>query len=187
MLQDYEKMDDLINKSKSDTYDKKVNNMENNNLDTSDVLLYRGLSGGYGGYGTREPYDGTVVNNNVNRNAADIATQNSFTREVINEQGTDNKLAALLATINSNANETQRDISDARAEAAKCCCETQKLIVQENGETRALINANRIAELESKVASQAADANQASILAAMNAQTALLATLCERQRPGGGQ
>lgn len=165
--------------------------MDRGSLDTSDVLLYRGLGGpgAYGyGYGANFPGDGSVVNNNAERNALDIAKEGSITRSDIREQSTDNKLATILAATNAFRaesqrdlsefrSEVQRDIADARAEAAECCCETQKLVLTENNATRTLLLEQRIAQQDQTINQQNANRNNDAILAAINGQTQLLTAL----------
>lgn len=43
-------------------------------------------------------------------------------------------------------------LADMRAESAKCCCETQKLIIQENSATREKMDQNLIAQLNRELA-----------------------------------
>lgn len=158
--------------------------------------------GGYGrgyGYGTREQYDGTVVNNNVERNAADIAMQNQFnrdtskeqgawTREAIAEQGIDQKLETILAHANFTHNQdiatqnaqhiqTMRDMADLRAETAECCCNTQKLVLTENNATRTLLLEQRIAEQSDTISSQRLNTHNDAVLQQMALQTQLLTAL----------
>jgi len=143
-----------------------------NDLNPDNLATLSLLRGGYGvgvgpghGYQTREPFDGTVVNNNVNRNNDDIKTQNDFTRDLLREQGSDAKFQSLLAQINENRQDMQRDIADARAEAAKCCCDTQLMVVKENNDTRVLLLEQQIKQGETDAA---------------RAQTSLLASQNER-------
>ena len=144
--------------------------------DVATLSLLGGGAFGFGGRGTREPFDGTVVNNNVERNAADIAMQNSFTREQIRELGIDQKLSDILFQNNDFRRETQQAINDARAETAKCCCEVQQLVVAENNATRTLL-------LEQRIAQQDNAANAAGQTAILNAIQALTVAMSQ----GGGR
>ena len=213
-------IDTGVKKMSKDDYDnywqKKEYNMQNGgSINPSDVATLSQLGGGYGGgyglgrggysgggYGTREPFDGTVVNTNVERNAADIAMQNQFgrdttkeqgqfTRETVKEQGVEGKLLAILtnqsdlhiAEINGQNQQhiqTMRDIADSRAEAAACCCETQKLVLSENNATRTLLLEQRIAEQSDDIAAARLGSHNDAVLQQMALQTQLLTALINK-------
>ena len=172
-------------------------------INPNDVATLSLLGNGYGAYGfgrgyhhTREPYDGTVVNNNVERNAADMATQGDFSRDIVREENartreqlrSDAHAASMEALRNQNTEfhiQTQRDLADARAETAQCCCETKEKIAEEADRTRALINANLVADLERQL-SDAKNTNQHDALAQQMAmQTQLLQQILLAQNSGG--
>ena len=117
-------------------------------INPNDVATLSLLGNGYGHYGygrshyhhTREPYDGTVANANIERNASDMATQSDFSRDIVREENartreqlrSDAHAASMEALRNQNTEfhiQTQRDLADARAETAKCCCETKEKII----------------------------------------------------------
>lgn len=76
---------------------------------------------------------------------------------------TEGRLAVQVGTVTKDIALLNRDmaLTEARltlvaaqnaAAAAECCCELKALILQQNGETRDLINSNKIRELELKLA-----------------------------------
>ncbi len=186
--------------------DESNNHMEITNMGSinpNDVATLSLLGNGHGyGYGrghyhhTREPYDGTVANANIERNAADMATQGDFSRDIVREENartreqlrSDAHAAAMEALRNQNTEfhiQTQRDLADARAETAKCCCETKEKIAEEADRTRALINANLVADLERQL-SDAKNTNQHDALAQQMAmQTQLLQQILLSNSGGG--
>lgn len=96
--------------------------------------------------GNANYHDGSVLNANINRNAELHAVHAKFTRETIREQGVDARLAQILQVENDMRREVQDALADARAEAAKCCCETKELVLRENNATRTLMLEQRIAQ-----------------------------------------
>lgn len=107
------------------------------------------LLNGSAGY-TREAYDGTVINNNVARNGLQMTEQHNQITAQVRSNDINNKMETLqrqlsdtrfeLANISQqNRIETLQQINDARAEAAKCCCETKELVLRENAATRSLL------------------------------------------------
>lgn len=130
-----------------------------NNIDTTSLLLARGV-GGYGaGYGLGGGYgygggvlsslahaDGTAVKESIDGNK-DLMMAGIDRISAQNKEGRDNFLFDQLQ--NSIVNQEfrsldrQRDIerviADNAKEAAKCCCETQKLVTMEANATRTLI------------------------------------------------
>lgn len=173
-------------------------------INPNDVATLSLLGNGYGHYGygrshyhhTREPYDGTVANANIERNASDMATQSDFSRDIVREENartreqlrSDAHAASMEALRNQNTEfhiQTQRDLADARAETAKCCCETKEKIAEEADRTRALINSNLVADLERQL-SDAKNTNQHDALAQQMAmQTQLLQQILLAQNGRG--
>ena len=154
-------------------------------------LLGGGYGGGYGlgnrGYGqdTREAFDGTVSNakidlhhlamNRENEFSRDtIREENSRTRELMDERANDARIEALRTQGASFQIQTQRDLADARAETAKCCCETKTLILAENTKTRELLQSNIIADLERQLSVSRIDSGHASLAQQMALQTQIL-------------
>lgn len=135
---------------------------------------------------TREPFDGTVVNNNAERNADDLKVQGGFTREMIREQGVNQRLSDILFQNNDFRRETQQQINDARAEAAKCCCETQQLVIRENNDTRTLILEQQIQDRDARIAAMQSENSQNAILQQMQLQTQILTQLCAGNGRGNG-
>jgi len=91
-------------------------------IDTSDVILNRGLNGGYG-YGQNGNFgnDGSVTNANVNANRdinsmgfGTAARDHESLRDQLRDQDTRNQLNALQVQIAASA-----------AAAAECCCENR--------------------------------------------------------------
>lgn len=118
------------------------------NNDAGTLALLSSIDGGLRGSGFA--YDGSVVNNNVQRNADAMRTQHASIIDSIHEQGTDAKLNTILFQNNDFRRETQQQINDARAEAAKCCCETKLLVVKEANDTRTLLLEQQIQSLNSQ-------------------------------------
>lgn len=150
-------------------------------------LLGNGVDGGIFGNRTREAFDGTVVNNNVERNAADIAAQNGFNRTLMQEGFNDRKLSDILFQNNDFRREVQMQIADAKAEAAQCCCETKLLVTEQNNATRTLLLEQRIQQQDREMAQAAADANNSAILQQMQLQTQILTQLCQQRNGPPGQ
>ena len=141
------------------TYFYGIYTMENG-IDSSDVIMNRGLNGFYGagfgmmgggygnGYGsnyggqslpTREAYDGTVDNANILANRAIMggAISSSERSGIASVQALDDK----FETTNRDRQfaEIRLAIADGKAESAKCCCETQKLVAENRAEFTKLI------------------------------------------------
>lgn len=113
-------------------------------IDSSDVLLNRGLNGAYG-YGQRGNfgYDGSVVNANVeanrdigllesiNANASrsqlseQITTGNAFISEQLRERTVSDRFNSIERLLFSNQNDTQRDIANLNTKVAECCCKLE--------------------------------------------------------------
>ena len=89
---------------------------------------------------------------------------NQATRDQLNQHDVNRKMSQLLETSNNARMETLPQINDARAEAAKCCCETKLLVTTENNATRTLLLEQRIAQQENS----ANAAGQVAILQAIN-------------------
>lgn len=79
-----------------------------------------------------------------------MRNQHASIIDAIHEQGIDSKLNAVLSQNNDFRRETQQQINDARAEAAKCCCETKLLVVKEANDTRTLLLEQQIQSLNSQ-------------------------------------
>lgn len=144
--------------------------LTNGDLASLSLLNGGGRNGGIGvgghdyPYGdTRERQDGTVANAKADCLKGSVETQNQFTRDVIREQSVDAKLVALQVQIAGSAAVAARDAADARAEAIKCCCETQALIASNSAATDRLILEQRIVDTQT----QAAAAQNAALLEAI--------------------
>ena len=72
--------------------------------------------------------------NSVNKNVTDLEFRTSDRFVSISKELADAEFRSL-----DRQRDIQAQLTDSAKEAAKCCCETQKLITAENNETRALI------------------------------------------------
>lgn len=172
------------------------------NLDTSDVLLNRGLNGYYGagarGYNGNFTYDGSVVNANLlsNRDFANIG-HNSISRQISDNadrnrdiaetQARDSQFAGIISNntdqtrfITAELNQLGREMAATARDAAKCCCEAKLLAVENQAKTDAglaAILANQTCD--TRVEAAVANANQ-------NAKLDQLLSENGRGRPGQG-
>jgi hypothetical protein len=173
------------------------------NLDTSDVLLNRGLNGYYGGYGAGGPanhgnfsYDGSVINANVasaarigalshdaiSQQISDNADRN---RDISETQQADGHYTGILGKIEDQSRFftseinliTREQAANARA-AAECCCEAKVLAVQNQAKTDA--------GLASILANQACDTRVEAAVANANQNAKLDTLLSERGGRGNG-
>lgn len=145
-----------------------------NGFGVSDIVTGRGL--GIGGFGYGNGYgmdlsagnsalaagahaDGTGLGQTVACNgraqAAQldrISDQNTETRRIL--QGEEIKKEITDFRIQEITNNGQRDVffaeklADMAATSAKCCCDTQLLVVKENSETRELINSRALQDTQ---------------------------------------
>ena len=163
------------------------------NLDTSDVLLNRGLNGYYGmggqrGYNGNFTYDGSVVNAKLDANrkfvnlghesiAQQISDNADRNRDISRTQAADNHFASVLGKLEDQSRFftseinliTREQAANARA-AAECCCETKLLLVENQAKTDAglasvLANQNCDQRVEQAMANAAQNAKLDSILA----------------------
>lgn len=115
------------------------------NIDSSDVLLNRGLNGFYGvgnqlgnfggdGSAVKESVRGNrdiQLLEGVNRNAetASLANTvvrgNEFLTDRINQQFMSARFETLERLILTNQNDTQRDIANLNAKVTECCCKLE--------------------------------------------------------------
>ena len=167
------------------------------NLDTSDVLLNRGLNGAYG-YGRQGREFASDASNAVRIGASERIASNQHA--AISQQISDNadrnrdllnfgqattagtalndKITDQTRFFSSEINLITRELAEHAREAAKCCCETKLLASQNQAKTDAglaTIVANQ--ECATKVADAIANASQ-------NAKLDVL--LNERGRHHGG-
>lgn len=116
-------------------------------LDTADVLLNRGLNGGYGGLGViangNFAGDGSAVKEGVRGNrdisllesvnrsgmdrsfSAQIDRQGEFLTDRINVAQQNDRFSSLERLIYANQNDTQRDLAAISNRQVECCCETK--------------------------------------------------------------
>lgn len=157
-----------------------------NGFGTQDIITGRGLGiggfgYGYGGYNSPAGValsDGTALaakvecNQSANSASLDrISDQNEENRRILQSDRLNDK-------ISSNALESailngQRDVAMAdrlakiSADAALCCCETQKLVLEENNKTRELINAQALKTAEREIDVLRGNANTQEIINAI--------------------
>lgn len=119
-------------------------------IDSSDVLLNRGLNGSFAGFGavgfTPFSGDGSAVNANVrgnrdiallegvNRNAADMGITNTIVRgnefltDRINQQFMNERFSSLERLLFANHNDAERRLQDIQLKQVECCCELRAAI-----------------------------------------------------------
>lgn len=172
------------------------------NLDTSDVLLNRGLNGYYGmggqrGYNGNFTYDGSVVNSNlkanrefvnlghnsIGRQISDNADRN---RDIAETQARDSQFTSIIGNntdqtrfITAELNQLGREMAATARDAAKCCCEAKVLATENQAKTDA--------GLAAILANQACDTRVESAVANANQNAKLDALLSERGGHGGGR
>lgn len=146
--------------------------MDNNGFGTNDILTGRGLGlygfgGGYGmdlGYGNSvlaagAHADGTALASKIECNQMSnvaslerISSQNEETRRILQGEALTNLISGNAlqdAILNGQENVALADrLSKISAESAACCCETQKLILQEGNATRELINSRALQDTQ---------------------------------------
>ena len=174
------------------------------NLDTSDVLLNRGLNGYYGGGGGQRgyngnfTYDGSVANANLQANrtiasqghtalSQQISDNADRNRDISETQARDAQFTNIIANnsdqtrfLTAELNQIGREqAANARA-AAECCCAAKLLAVENQAKTDA--------GLASILANQACDTrvDAAVANAAQNAKLDALLAENGRGRPGQG-
>jgi len=142
-----------------------------NGFGVNDIVTGRGL--GIGGFGYGGGYlqagnsalaagahaDGTGLGRTVECNGRSqaaqldrLSDQNEETRRILQNDAVKKEIADFrIAEVTNNG---QRDIffaerfSDLAAANAKCCCDTQLLVVKENSATRELINARALQDTQ---------------------------------------
>jgi len=163
------------------------------NLDTSDVLLNRGLNGYYGmggqrGYNGNFTYDGSVANAKLDANreiltlghvglSQQISDNADRNRDISRTQQSDGHFTGILGKIDDQTRFFTSEINlivreqaaNARA-AAECCCETKLLLAENQAKTDAglasiLANQNCDQRVEQAMANAAQNAKLDSILA----------------------
>lgn len=113
--------------------------MYNGTLDTADVLLNRGLNGGYGysqfigdGSAVKESVRGNrdlSIVESINRTGSDRALSNQLDRQGefltdrINVAQVNDQFGTLERLLFSIQNDTQRDLANIATKQAECCCE----------------------------------------------------------------
>ena len=173
------------------------------NLDTSDVLLNRGLNGYYGGGGQRGyngnfTYDGSVTNANLKANreftnlghtslSQQIADNADRNRDIAETQARDSQFTNIISNntdqtrfITSELNQLGREINENSRAAANCCCEAKVQAAENQAKTDA--------GLASILANQACDTRVSDAVAnaAQNAKLDALLAENGRGRPGQG-
>lgn len=78
---------------------------------------------------------------------SDLRMAISNTREILSREINDNRVEAIRVA-GDNRVELTKSLSDIAKENAKCCCETQKLIIAENSKTRELMQTDAIRTAE---------------------------------------
>lgn len=129
-------------------------------INPNDVATLSLLGGGYGGVLGRN--DGgvysTVQHNATRAEVRDegdqSANRDAFQSVQTTLQGNRQEAtAALQAVLTAQSFARVEDkIAASALENAKCCCETQKLVMQENEKTRDLINTNTVDGLRAQLA-----------------------------------
>jgi len=164
-----------------------------NGFGTNDIITGRGLGiggFGYGGYGSggylqagnsvlaaNAHADGTGVGKMVecNGNAQSaqldrLSGQNEETRRILQNDETRKDIADLR--LQNAVTSGQKDLffsdklSTMAAANAKCCCDTQLLIVKENSETRELINSRALQDTQRDLDRCLSDRQTQTIIAA---------------------
>lgn len=150
-----------------------------NTFGTNDIITGRGLGiGGFGyGYGTDLAFgnsalaaethaNGTGLNARVECNGRSqaaqldrLSDQSEETRRIIQS---DEIKAELFAFQLRN----QKDLCDLAQQNAKCCCDTQLLVVKENAATRELINARALQDTQRDLDRSLQDQQTQAIIAA---------------------
>jgi len=160
--------------------------MENGyeNFGTQDILTGRGLGlYGFNGYsgGTLDSLaraDGTALKEGQDCNRALMGTaldrvsdQAEETRRILQNDNirgiiTDGQLEN--AILNGQRDVSMADrLNDIKFQQAQCCCETQKLIFEENNKTRDLINAQALKTAEREIDVLRGQANTQEIIRAI--------------------
>jgi hypothetical protein len=163
------------------------------NLDTSDVLLNRGLNGYYGGagrhgYNGNFTYDGSVINSKLEGNrdiitlghtgiSQQISDNADRNRDISRTQQSDGHFTGIIGKIDDQTRFFTTEINllareqaaNARA-VAECCCETKLLLAENQAKTDAglasiLANQDCNQRVEQAMASATQNAKLDSILA----------------------
>jgi len=166
-----------------------MDNGYTNGFGTQDILTGRGLGlYGFGGYGDLScgnsslaaltHADGTALGAKIDCNSGSleaalnrISDQNEETRRII--QSDELKALIFNGQLNSAILDGQQNVAmadrlnDIKSEAAKCCCDTQKLIIEENSKTREFINAQALKTAEREIDVLRGQANTQEILRAI--------------------
>lgn len=102
---------------------------------------------------------------------SDMRMAISNTRETLSREISDNRVEAIRIA-GDNRVELTKSLSDIAKENAKCCCETQKLVIAENSKTRELIKDNALRSAERELDACRSKNNSNEIVGALGAAIA---------------
>ncbi|MCK5601219.1 hypothetical protein KAR91_05100 [Candidatus Pacearchaeota archaeon] len=192
---DYNKMADSI----AEKILKKLNNRGENNMENvsrtniDDFLTVRGFGGygyggggygggGYGGHGgiLREDAhaDGTGRGENIKCNRDVIRDGHTFLSREHQDIVRNDQFAETSRQISG----LQGSIADAKAEAARCCCEAKTLTLETKADLTNLINGATIESLKS----DKSDAHNTAVLNALTQMSNAIAALAANSNSHGG-
>lgn len=168
--------------------------MEGTGFGTQDIITGRGLGiggFGYGGYmqagnsalAASAHADGTGLGKSIECNSHSleaglnrVSDQNEETRRILQNDEIRKDISDFrISELNSSAQNNlfiAGKLADMSAANAKCCCETQLLVVKENSATRELINARALENTQRDLDRCLQEKQTQTIIAALKPATA---------------